>query len=217
MRVPMPVHDAGEKPMSSSARVLVAVQLFTLQPLSSSFRVRVCQCTLRAGASAALRACLRANCGPCLRSCAGAALRVCLRAPCGPCMKGLRQHVPPAARMKVGERKTCPPLLLPPPSSSSGRVGWQNEMESPWCCWCRPCLVRSSWCGCSAAAGAAAARNCGLPVASGPRPPAWPAARRMPARGRSSPCIFIECSVVSKASLFRLRKEQMTDSPKQTK
>ncbi len=57
----------------------------------------------------------------------------CSSASAGVLATGPRPHVPPAARMRVGEK--APPLIspltnpLPPPSISSGRVGGRKEMQ----------------------------------------------------------------------------------------
>ena len=59
----------------------------------------------------------------------------CSSASAGVLATGQRPHVPPAARMRVGEK--APPLIspitnpLPPPSISSGRVGGRKEMQLP--------------------------------------------------------------------------------------
>ena len=59
----------------------------------------------------------------------------CSSASAGVLATGPRPHVPPAARMRVGEK--APPLIppltnpLPPPSISSGRVGGRKEMQLP--------------------------------------------------------------------------------------
>ncbi len=60
----------------------------------------------------------------------------CSSASAGVLATGPRPHVPPAARMRVGE-KALPPLIppltnpLPPPSISSGKVGGRKEMQLP--------------------------------------------------------------------------------------
>ncbi len=99
------MHEAREKPMRSSALVLVAVQLLTLQPPPFFLpRARVPMHD--------------AHEKPMLSSARGrSSARVPARAlqPMH-AAKGPRPHVPPAARMREGERKICPPLLLPPPS-----------------------------------------------------------------------------------------------------
>ena len=59
----------------------------------------------------------------------------CSSASAGVLATGPRPHVPPAARMRGGEK--APPLIspltnpLPPPSISSGRVGGRKEMQLP--------------------------------------------------------------------------------------
>ena len=60
----------------------------------------------------------------------------CSSASAGVLATGPRPHLPPAARMRVGEKALAPlisPLTypLPPPSISSGRVGGRKEMQLP--------------------------------------------------------------------------------------
>jgi hypothetical protein len=127
------LHKALEKPSAPlrarSALIAQCAPRTTLRaPLRAHHSARTApRSPLRAHRSArtAQRAQLRSH-----SSAAG-----CSSASAGVLATGPRPHVPPAARMRVGEK--APPLIspltnpLPPPSISSGRVGGRKEMQLP--------------------------------------------------------------------------------------
>ena len=158
--------------MLSSARVLVAVQLFTLQP--PLFLLRRARVPMHDAREKPMRS--------------SALGRNSTRAPA----RALRpmHAVPPAARMREGWRKICPPLLLSssllPPSFFSSLWqghGWQAEGDAVLAVllMLHPAAGRAqsgpAGAAGSVAAGAAAACDRSL------RPSVWPAQRGSAARG----------------------------------
>jgi hypothetical protein len=136
-------------------------------------------------------------------------------------LAGPLPHVPPAARMRVGDK--APPLIppltnpLPPPSISSGRVGGRKEMQLPAVpgpVQLARLALRLPGRPATAACGQWSGRRTAA-CRPGPRLQAQPAAAG-PARGcRSGQYIYIygvDCGC--KASLFWQRKEHKSDRTK---